>query len=85
MKKLAVIIAALALTGCAHHNHWVGPAVAGAVVGVAVHEAMKPPHAHHPQPQVIYAPPPVIVHRHCQQVPIYNHYGYVIGYRTMCY
>lgn len=81
MKSIAVIVAALALTGCAH-NQWVVPAAVGAVVGVAVHEAARQPQ-YHPQPQIIYAPP--VYQRHCQMVPIFGPYGHQIGYRTVCY
>jgi hypothetical protein len=79
MKSIVLAIAAMTLTGCAHNSHWVAPAVIGAAAGVVIYEATRPqPEV---QPRVYhYQPRPV----QCHQVPIYNPYGYLIGYRTHC-
>ena len=43
LKKLAgSTLVLIALSGCGHHQHWVGPAVAGAVVGHAIATSNQP-------------------------------------------
>lgn len=85
--KIITIALALLLTGCAHNQSWVAPAVVGAVVGAAIHEATS-----HPQPRVYQVPPPVYyppprVYHHvprCYQTPAYNRQGRWIGNDTVC-
>jgi hypothetical protein len=89
-KTLMLILSTLAISGCAHNQAWVAPAVVGAVVGVAIHESVS-----HPQPRVYHAPPPVYhpqprVYHHpqrvpyCYQTPAYNRQGRWIGNDTVC-
>ena len=68
MKKLLIAVVALfALSGCAH-NHWVGPAVVGGVVGYTLAQ---------PRTVVVTQTAPqieqvVIVNDACSQYPTYS-------------
>jgi hypothetical protein len=46
--------------GYGYHRSWVGPAIAGAIIGGAVASTINPPVVY-AQPPVVYAQPPVYV------------------------
>ena len=82
MKIITTIVLTLSLGGCAHNQSWVGPAVAGAAVGVIINESMNHNHRHHAPPPVYRAPPR---YKQCYSIPLYDRYGYYAGYRTQCH
>lgn len=55
-------------------------AVLGAVIGNNQPTQSQPQPVYQTQPQIIYQPRPMA----CYQIPIYNPYGYLIGYRNHC-
>lgn len=80
MKAVAAVITALALQGCAvHNNEWIVPAAVGAVVGITIHQAVRPPMAH---PPVMSLPPRPIL---CHYRPWYDQWGYYRGDQRICY
>ena len=84
MKKAITIVLALLLTGCAHNQSWVVPALAGAVVGAAISSSANQPPRHHHQPPSYYYMPPQRV-RQCYSVPRYDYYGRYSGARVECH
>jgi hypothetical protein len=89
MKSIAIVAAALALTGCAtpEQNILAGAAI-GAIIGSEVsrqqshpqHYPQQRPHIHYPPPVIIHQPRPV----YCHTVPYYDAWGYYRGERRIC-
>ena len=89
MKSIAIVAAALALTGCAtpEQNILAGAAI-GAVIGSEVSRQQSHPQ-HYPQQRPhIHYPPPVIIHQprriYCDSYPMYDYHGYYRGERRIC-
>jgi hypothetical protein len=93
MKRILTSIALIASLGTAQAA---GPEdvllgiILGGVIGNAIAKDQPAPQPvyqlppqviYQPQPQVIYAPPPRPV---CDHYPVFDHYGYHRGWRTIC-
>jgi hypothetical protein len=97
MKSIAIVAAALALTGCAtpEQNILAGAAI-GAIIGSEVSrqqtnpQPQRPVIIHQPAPVIIHRPAPVIIHqprpypRHCDYYPQYDRWGNYRGDRQIC-
>lgn len=83
--KMITIAASLALTGCAHNGSWVGPAVAGAVVGAVIHDASQHRVPRHASPPPVYHRVPPPRQRQCYSIPLYDYHGRYLGARVECH
>jgi hypothetical protein len=90
MKRTLALITAACLATSAFA--W-GDREQGALAGIAATlifqhiqrdaQAAPPPVIYQPQPQIIYAPPPP-PRPVCDHYPVFDHYGYHRGWRTIC-
>ena len=92
MKRILTSIALIASLGTAQAA---GPEdvllgiILGGVIGNAIAKDspqpvyQQPQIIYQPQPQIIYAPPPP-PRPVCEHHPVYDHYGYHRGWRTIC-
>lgn len=81
MKAIAIVLAAIALQGCAtpEQNILAGAAI-GAIIGSEVSRQQQQPQ-HYPQrPVIIHQPRPM----YCHYVPQYDIWGYYRGDRRIC-
>ena len=90
MKRILTSIALVATLGTAQAA---GPedVLLGIILGAIIGHNSKDPAPqpqpqiiYQPQPQIIYAPPPPPPRPVCEHYPVYDHYGYHRGWRTIC-
>jgi len=91
MKRILTSIALVASLGTAQAA---GPEdvllgiILGGIIGNAIAKDTPQP-VYQPQPQIIYQPAPQVIYAPpprpvCDHYPVFDHYGYQRGWRTIC-